>query len=223
MSRRSIRLRLAAILGLAVLTTAPAAIGQAVPAAPSAAAPDWLAWRVFHEALVHYTARSQVETDRMLAKRFGLGSFDAARLRAAGRGYLDEINRLDESARAEVDRRWGIDMPAGFTDRRPALPDGSAAPGSRPVLIEPGKTLLEMARESGLYDEVETQKESVLAAHLVTLTQTIGVAAQGSIDVFVRTVVSPQVKTADVGLRVVPPSRESRGSDTFRRRDPLPR
>jgi hypothetical protein len=197
---------LVAGVALAVLTGPDAAIGQGsgrivvVPPPTTESVADWIAWKVFYDGLSVATGTSTVGADQILAKRFGLGNVGAAALRAVGQTYVQDIDRIDAAARAEIDRRWGMDLPRAANGTR-RNPDGGPP---RAVMIEPGKTLRQMARESGLYDEIEAQKATALAAHLSSLNQAVGNTTRASIAEWVQTVLAPRIRRADGGVQVGP-------------------
>lgn len=193
----------AAIVAALGASAAPSARAQGAPPLASGSetqslpVPDWLMWKVFHESLAFYRNRSPQQVEAMLHERAGMASGQASALHAAGALYVAAIERIDADARAEIQARYGNKLP-----RRPGSDPPPPPPVDRPVdarpaiTLEPGKTLLQMARESGLYDSVEASRQAALSAHVQQLGQVLGAAAFGRVQIFVETTVRPQIGMA---------------------------
>ena len=124
----------------------PATSSVPVGASTDPAIPAWLAWKVFHESLTFYARQSTAPVDKMLGGQFGLTTAEAAALMGAGQSFIQEIERIDSDARAEVQARYGSSPAAPRNPQRsiPVFPAGT-------IFREPGKTLRDMVVESGLY------------------------------------------------------------------------
>jgi hypothetical protein len=156
--------------------------------------PEWLAWRVFHSSLAFYRGRSEAALETMLRERLGLGPGEAAVLYSAGARYLATEDRLEAEARLALQARFGTTLPAPLAALRP----GDAPPPGAVMRLEPGKTLLEMAKERGVYDLAEQRKQAALAAHLSELTAVLGAPAVSRLSAFVQSDVAPHVRRGTV-------------------------
>lgn len=214
---------------VAVLLASRVGFGQAArqPASPAAGSgspdpssvPTWLAWKVFHDSLAFYGRQSISQVNGMLTSQFGLDSAETAALLNARQPFLAAIERIDTDARAEVQTRYGTDRrpPADLPRPSPGRVAGPA-PSERPIVRESGKTLRDMVRESGLYDQVEEKKRAALAAHLAELERAISPAKLARIGEWVQTSVAPRVKTVERGSRVPGVDRSSSGDGRFVKR-----
>jgi hypothetical protein len=170
--------------------TPPPAPGATVESLP---VPEWLAWRVFHESLAFYRTRSAPEVEQMLAVQAGLAPKDSAALLKAGDAFVSALQEIDTAARAELHARYGRprDEPTGAVAT--ARPAGPPPPGGM-IRHAPGKTVLDMVRESGLYDQVERQKRVALAAHITQVEQAIGAVLLARVTQLVQTAVVPTIR-----------------------------
>jgi hypothetical protein len=214
---RSVRSRgaLAAAVALTMCLGPDVAVGQggeqraAGPVgATTATPPAWVAWQALYQ-LLSVGDRSPAMVERMVVRRAGLTGTEAAALLTAGRRYLEAIARIDADARAEVDRRWGADLPGVLAARPPR--EGAAPSTERPVLLAAGKTLLQMARDSGMYAEIEAKKQEALAAHLREVDIAIGSAARAAVAAWIASAIAPRIATAESGTRVAPPVERAPG------------
>lgn len=64
-----------------------------------------MVWRAFHASLEHYSLQSPTLVKELLTSNIGLGDAAAESLMTLGHQYLQEIERLDFDARAEISRR----------------------------------------------------------------------------------------------------------------------
>jgi hypothetical protein len=176
------------LLALCVQSSEAAQRPESPPALGSLtrnAAPGWLAWKVFHESLIFYSRQSIDQVNDVLRLHVGLEPPAVRTLLNAGQAFAGALDRIDAAARAEVQRRYG-------SDKQP--PPGHQS-SSRPIVRRPGKTLQQMAVEDGLYAQVESEKNAVLARHLADLTRSLGVENTVQLGRFVNTAVAPHIKT----------------------------
>lgn len=177
----------------ALLTTASQARQPAIEA--SAAAPAWLAWRVFHESLIYYADQSQEQTEDVLSTKFDLGRGDVRTLVTEGQGYIAAIAAIDAEARVEARARYALPD----ADRR------SGANGARWVSkTKPGPTQSLRARaiEDGLFAQIEARKVGVLAAHTRSLARLIDRRGLSRVGMFVESAVAAEITTFDRGRRM---------------------
>jgi hypothetical protein len=119
----------------------------------------WKAWRVFHESLRFYAHQSSAALNDMLAQRFGLTATERTALLSAGESFVTTIARTESEARAELAARYRPPAPRNPARRVPEFPPEA-------IFRQPGKTVREMAIESGVYAKFEQRKEALLAAHI---------------------------------------------------------
>lgn len=182
---------------LVILLVASTAPTRAI--AQSRSAPDWLAWKAFHQSLAFYQSRSNDKVSRMLAVRFGVKGGDETTLLQAGQSYVKTIDSIDADARADVRARWGAKripkLPNAANGRAPAM-------SNPPIVLERGKTLVQMARESGMYDRVEAQKNAALVAYLQDIRQALGPATSARLAKWVQSSVAPQITVGERSITV---------------------
>ena len=184
------RLLTAAVL-VAVSVVPQTGLAQAV------SVPDWLAWKVFHQSLAFYEARSHAQVADMLASQFGLTGAETAMVSNVGQEFVAAMERIDSEAKAEVQARYGsVGPPVGLP--RPTNRQEAGSSGA-PMARQPAKTLLDKVRESGFYGQVEAEKRAALAAHLGELTGALGPAKMARIGEWVQTSVAPRIKTFNRG------------------------
>lgn len=163
--------------------------GQAVPQVPTTAVPNWLAWKVFYESLAFYQARAGGQVTETAASQFGLDAGEAATLSNAGQAFVAAIARIDAEARAGIEVRYGTIQPPANLPR----PPNRQPPGPR-IKREPGKTVLDMVRESGLYEQVQAKKNATLAAHVSQLTNAFGTVKMARLRAWVETTIASRIK-----------------------------
>jgi hypothetical protein len=171
----------------------------------SAAVPDWMVWRAFQESLRFYARQSSAALNDMLAQRFGLTATERTALLSAGESFLTTIDRIDSEARAELQARYRPRAPRNPARRLPEFPPGV-------VFRQPGKTVRDLAIESGLYTKVEQKKEALLTAHFQMLERAVTQRKLALMSEWVRTNVRPSIKTAERGISG-PPIEHSSAND----------
>jgi hypothetical protein len=175
-------------------------------------APNWLAWKVFHDSFAFYARQSGVQVEEMLASRFDLTPAEATALLAAGRTFVGAIQRIDTDAKAQADTRYGrLVRPA-----RPPNAAGARIRWSGPRPRGPEKTRRERAIEDGLYAAVEARKEAALTEHTAALAGQLDAVKFARVAEWVNTSVAPQITTF-----TQPPARDRRASSGARGSVPL--
>jgi len=170
-----------------------------VGAPRSEPAPLSSAWAQMYRSFDEFERRgSTAYTASILEQAAGLTPEEAARVRAAGREYVRQIERIDADARRQIAERFSPPAAAERSSRDPAGPltiDGDRLPE--------GKTLREVLEEEGVISRVEAQKDGLLRAHLADLGAAIGADKSSALERVVREQIAP-------GMRVVtslgPPS-----------------
>jgi hypothetical protein len=180
--RQRLRRTTCAVVALVLLPRV--GLSQARTGPPSS---EWLVWKVFHNSLTFYSERSADALNAMLNRQAGLGETEAALLVKAGQSFVATIDGIDADAKAEVQRRYGTTSRAG---------------GRPTIAIERGKTLLEMVRESGLYDQIEQRKRAARAAHIGRLQRAIAPTRLSRVATLVQTAVAPRIFATDRGAPV---------------------
>ncbi len=218
MSVRQI-VRCTACLALAVLSgpvesaaqTGPRAGIVADGASNPASVPAWLAWTVFHHGLTTNAQTSGASVDLTLAVQFGLDAAEASALRAAGPRFAAAIARIDSDARATVQARYGTDRRPRRVTRAPGRDAVAAeAASERPIVLERGKTLLDMVRASGLYAQVESRKDVALAQHVAELQRALDAESFARLRLWVLGPIASNIRVVDRG-RPAPPVDRSAG------------
>jgi len=159
-----------------------------------AAAPSWMAWKVFHDSLVFYSQRPGSQLNKMLAAQYGLGSAEAQLLMSAGQTYLDAIKRIEMDAKAEAQRRYGNAVPASSPPKEPVRRSSIS-----------DKSVRERALEDGLYAQVEAVKQAVLDGHIRTLQAKLDALQFDRIRQWVENSVTPRIKILTAPSQALPP------------------
>jgi hypothetical protein len=167
---------------------------------PGPTSSEWLAWKVFHESLTFYGEQSAAALDAMLSRRTGLDHAEAALLLKAGQSFVATIDSIDADAKAEVQRRYGTSSRAG---------------ARQTIRLERGKTLLEMVRESGLYDRIEKRKQAAVSAYIGQLQRAFAPAKLARVTTLVQTTVAPRIFTIDRGTPVPGVDRSASGTGGY--------
>jgi hypothetical protein len=160
--------------------------------------PDWMAWKVF-QAHIAFQEREAVSKIAMakpatpkrglfseprlnsfelsMKRQFGLSPEKAASLVQSGQEYLAVLRKIESEARAESMRRY------------------------RNNLALRSKTVLELAKEDGLFAEVEQKKQVALAAHLHVLSSKFQTSEVAKLGQWVRDSVAPRIKIDNDAVR----------------------
>ena len=160
-------------------------------------APDWLTWRVFYSSLEFYGRQSPSHVQEILVERVGLSVGETDVLLAAGRDYLQQLSRLDDSAKAEIKARFqSKDGPMLPLPRPPpSVPMGDSPPADLIRGQAPGGQELRQALVAdGLIARVTNQRIALFAAHRDKLAQALVPAKLTALAELVRTEVAPGVK-----------------------------
>ena len=162
---------------------------QTVTAQTAEPIPNWLAWRVYHEAITYNRQHGRMqEITRSLVAQFGITQGQAASLANEGEAYTKELERIDDDARKEVRKRYPDTVP----------PDKTHAKVEKTKPAGPQKSIKERAIADGLYAEVEGKKQAALNAHMAQLTRDIGATKLGQITQHVQTVIASKIHTFTV-------------------------
>jgi hypothetical protein len=143
--------------------------------------------------LEQYDQKSPDNLKKALAKRFGLTAAQAAHLINTGKSLKADFDRIDEETKKEIAKRYKYKY-APVQSGRPANPGTSAR---RPAAHQ--KSVFELAREDGLYTEVEGKKQAALAAHFTALG--LDAATLERITKYVQSSILPQIKQFTVDPR----------------------
>jgi len=173
------------------------------PGSGSEAAPDWLAWRVFYESLEFYSQQSPTHVQELLVERVGLSVQEADVALAAGRSYLQQLSRLDDSARADIKARFQAgDLGKLPVPQPPTSPPVSDLPPAGLINgAAAGKQSLSDALVAdGFVARVTNQRVALFAAHRAALASALGPAKFGSLEQLVRTEVAPKVRVVNPSL-----------------------
>jgi len=162
-------------------------------------APLWSAWAAMYRSFDSFEQRgSPAYAASILEESAGLTSNEAAQVRAAGRAYLTQLNRIDADARRQIAERFGPRSSMEQPSRDPTPPlsiDGSRLPK--------GKTLREVLEDEGFISQVDAQKDGLFRSHLVDLGVAIGTAKLSSLELVVREQIAPSIRTV---TQVGPPT-----------------
>ena len=154
-------------------------------------APLWSAWAAMYRSFDSFEQRgSPAYAASILEEGAGLTSSEAAQVRAAGRAYLTQLDRIDADARRQIAERFGPRSSTEQPSRDPSPPlsiDGSRLPK--------GKTLQEVLEEEGFISQLDAQKDGLFRAHLADLGAAIGVGKLASLERYVREELAPNVRT----------------------------
>jgi hypothetical protein len=176
--------------------------------------PSWLAWKAFHESLRIRVQRSGQGPAKTLESQFGLSSYEVKTLVDIGQQFLETLAGIDRDARAAVQARYGADPPPSIARSRNPRNENDRIPG-RPIVLERGKTLLDMVRASGLYHEVEAKKRAALGNHLQALQSVIASDALNRMHDWISGSVAPQIRVAECGSPVSSVNRSSPGQTIY--------
>lgn len=162
------------------------------PATSQERVPDWMAWEMFQRSVAFYqrealskaapakpaAPKSGLFSEKRLnsfelsmKRQFGLTPEKAADLIQFGQAYLAALRAIDAEARAESIRRYRLPV--------------NSTQGS--------KTVLQRAKEDGLYAQVEQKKQTALAIHLQNLSNKFPVDNVAKIGQWVRGTVAPRI------------------------------
>jgi hypothetical protein len=168
-----------------------------VGAPQSKPAPLWSAWEHMYRSFDAFEQRgSPAYAASILEQAAGLAPAESAQVRAAGRQYLAQLERLDADARRQISERFG--PPSATSSRDPSPPlsiDGSRLPK--------GKTLQEVLEDEGFISRLDAQKDGLYRAHLADLGVAIGADELAALERVVREQIAPGIRTV---TRVGPPS-----------------
>ena len=148
-------------------------------------APSWLVWKVFYDSLSYYAQRSPNKDGQILKENFSLTSSQASLLLNSGHAFLAELQRLDDEARAEANKRYKYSTVQSG-------PPQSGNPRRRPGPSQ--KSPRERALEDGLYAKFEAQKNEVLTKHLLGLKVDIGAIKFSQVTKFLSESIAPSIK-----------------------------
>ena len=162
-------------------------------------APLWSVWAAMYRSFDSFEQRgSPAYAASILEEASGLTSNEAAQVRAAGRAYLTQLDRIDADARRQIAERFGPRSSMEQPSRDPTPPlsiDGSRLPK--------GKTLQEVLEEEGFISQIDAQKDGLFRAHLADLGAAIGAEQLSSLEGVVEERIAPGIRTV---TRVGPPS-----------------
>jgi hypothetical protein len=133
---------------------------------------------------------SSAYAESVLEQSASLTPAEAAQVRAAGREYVRQLERIDADARRQIAERFAPPHMIARSGADPAPPlaiDSSRLPA--------GKTLRQVLTEEGFVSRIESQKEALLAAHLVDLRRTIGADKVESLERVVHQQIAPGVRS----------------------------
>lgn len=212
-------------LGLLVAHSAPAQQapppGLSVPAplppgstTAGAPVPEWLVWRAFHDSMRFYSKQSPDAVKRVLTQSAGLTPEQADAILQAGPQFLQEMDRVDEAARNEVQQRYrsaGLSAPSSTAViPRPAFRTGAIPPTGLPVEWGGGNLRQKMEQE-GVFARVNRQKADTLAAHRNALSSILGADGLAHLESWLQTNVAPSVKVFDKAMPIGAPVPASQG------------
>ena len=168
-----------------------------VGAPQSEPAPLWSAWAQMYSSFDTFEQRgSAAYTASILEQAAGLTAAESAQVRAAGRQYVAQLDRIDADARWQIAERFGPPSTAPSRDPLPPLSiDGSRLPK--------GKTLQEVLEEEGFISQLDAQKDGLFRAHLADLRVAIGADKLSSLERVVREQIAPNIRTV---TQVGPPT-----------------
>ena len=182
---------------LVVRPAPPLPIG---PTPQSEPAPLSSVWQMMYRSFAESERRGDRAPFEYVFQAAGLTSAEAAQVRAAGREYLLQLDRIEADARRQIGERFG-----------PSRPDGSTRPPTRdptpPLVIDgsrlpDGKTLQEVLADEGLIARIDAQKDAMLRAHLADLSRAIPAEKVAALQRIVEQQIAPGVERA---VRVGPP------------------
>lgn len=174
-----------------------------VGAPQSEPAPLWSAWEQMYRSFAMFEQRgSPAYAASILEQAAGLTQSESAQVRAAGRAYLTQLERIDADARRQIAERFGPRSSAEQPRRDPSPP--LAIDGDR---LPKGKTLQEVLDEEGFISRLDAQKDGLFRAHLADLGAAIGADKVASLERVVREQIAPSIRTVtQVGPPTAPPA-----------------
>jgi hypothetical protein len=138
----------------------------------------------------------------ILEETAGLTAGEAAQVRAAGRAYLAQLERVDADARRQIAERFAPRSAAAQPSRDPSPPLATA--GS---LVPQGKTQQEVLEAEGFISQLDAQKDGLLRAHVADLGAAIGAEKAASLERVVQEQIAPGVRVVTrVGAPSAPPA-----------------
>jgi len=162
-------------------------------------APLWSAWAAMYRSFDTFEQRgSTAYTASILEQGAGLTPDEAAQVRAAGREYLTQVDRIDADVRRQIAERFGPRSSTQQPSRDPTPPlsiDGSRMPKD--------KTLREVLEEEGFISQIDAQKDGLFRSHLADLGVAIGTAKRSALELVVREQIAPTIRTV---TQVGPPT-----------------
>jgi hypothetical protein len=166
-------------------------------------APLWSARATMYRSFESFEQRgSPAYAASILEEGAGLMAGEAAQVRAAGRAYLAQIERVDADARRQIAERFGPRAAAAQPSPDPSPPlsiDGSRLPQ--------GKTLQEVLEAEGFISQLDAQKDGLLRAHVADLGAAIGAEKAASLERVVQARIAPGVRVVTrAGAPSVPPA-----------------
>jgi hypothetical protein len=174
------------------------------PTPQSEPAPAWSVWAQMYSAFATFEERgSTAYAEAILEHAAGLAPAEAAQVRAAGREYTKQLERMDADARRQIAERFSPPSATQQPSRDPSPPlviDGDRLPD--------GKSLREVLDEEGFISRLDAQKDALLRAHLADLGGAIGIDKVSSLERVVREQIAPGVRTV---TRAGPPSARPAG------------
>jgi hypothetical protein len=146
-------------------------------------APDWLAWKMFHDSLAAQSQHSSTQVNQTLAAKFGLSTTQVATLLRAGQAFVGAIQQIDREAIAEIQKRYPD-----------ALPSSSHPRVTKTIPTGPQKSVRDRAIADGLYAQVEAKKQTALTDHVGSLMRGLDPAQVDQINKYMRSTIAPQIK-----------------------------
>jgi hypothetical protein len=160
--------------------------------------PEWVAWRVFYQAVIRASQRSADGAQQKLKERFALTADESAAVLRLGAAYVQALVEIDNAARRLVQEAYSA--PASHTVRpRP----GSPQPATPPILIRPGATsLLDMVQKDGVFDRITRSNEHALESHLSSLSAEVNPTSISLIRSHVQRDVTNSIFIASAGMPI---------------------
>jgi hypothetical protein len=158
-------------------------------------APLWSAWRSMYSSFAEFERRGEpAYAASVLEQNAGLTPAEAAQVRAAGKQYLQQLDRVDADARRQISERFAPQRPDGRSFAPP--PGRDPAP---PLVIDPttlpdGKTLQEVLADEGFVSRLDSQKDALLRAHLDDLRRAIAAEKVDALERVVAQQIAPGVR-----------------------------
>jgi hypothetical protein len=172
-------------------------------------APPWLAWRAFHGSLQFYGRQSPERIVELLDQRARLSKAEVDAVLEAGQIYLDRIQVIDDSTRAQLRARFrptalspGIPTSGARPSRFPNTPP-PLFPVGIPARLPDGRKLSDVLESEGFIQRLDAQREQALRAHLQTLERALGSEKVNAVQALIASDVAPKVH---VVTRASPPA-----------------